>query len=276
MSIADEVFLNNLRELKKNGIWDEHPRPRYADGELAHSIFITDVYQKFDTGIVPVVSVRKTAWKTGIREIMAIYQKPTHIISELEALKVGWWKDWDIGDGTIGHRYGYTVKSWDLMNKLLNGLKANPFGRRHILNLYQESDLEETEGLYPCAFLTMWNVRKNREGELFLDCSLIQRSSDYMTASSINTIQYKALQLMVAKHLGCKAGTFSHHIMNLHCYDRHLEQLDELLLRKGQSGEPELKLNVPAGTNFYDIQVSDFSLENYHPQAPQLSFELAI
>ena len=164
------------------------------------------------------------------------------------------------------------------MNKLLDGLVNEPFSRRHIINLYQESDLQETDGLHPCAFLTEWSCRRAKDGKMYLDVSLTQRSSDFGTAYSINQIQYKALQMMVACHCGYEVGTFSHHVMNLHIYDRHEEQLKILRDTVGQENEPELILVLPKNTNFYDINVYDFKMMNYAPvkHRDKLIFEVAI
>ena len=101
------------------------------------------------------------------------------------------------------------------MNKLLKNLKDNPFSRRHIINMLQEADLNESEGLYPCAYETMWSVRKI-DGVMYLDLTLNQRSQDYIISGYINKIQYVALQLMVCSHLGYKPGNFCHYVQNLH------------------------------------------------------------
>lgn len=280
MAYADLVFLENLDILTEEGTWDENPRPKYRDGVPAHSLFITDVYVKYKPEITPIISLRHTAWKTGIREIIAIYQKQVNTIAELEDLGVKWWSDWNIGDGSIGVRYGATIKKWDLMNKLLSSLVNDPFSRRHIIDMYQYADMQETEGLHPCAFLTEWSCRRAKDGKMYLDMHLVQRSSDFGTAYSINQVQYKALQMMVACHCEYEVGTFSHHVMNLHGYDRHGDSLAELVLAESRlpEGEPKLVLNAPSGTNFYDIDINDFKMINYNPvvHEPKLEFELAI
>ena len=84
------------------------------------------------------------------------------------------------------------------MNELLDGLKNEPFSRRHIINLYQYQDLKETKGLHPCAYETIWSVRKVK-GVMYLDMTLIQRSSDYIVANQINKTQYFSLLLMVVR-----------------------------------------------------------------------------
>ena len=280
MAYADLVFLENLDDLTVDGTWDENPRPKYKDGESAHSRFTTDVYVKYKADITPIISLRHTTWRTGIREIIAIYQKQVNTIAELEGLGVKWWADWNIGDGSIGIRYGATIKKWDLMNKLLSSLVNDPFSRRHIIDMYQYADMQETGGLHPCAFLTEWSCRRAKDGKMYLDMHLVQRSSDFGTAYSINQVQYKALQMMVACHCGYEVGTFSHHVMNLHGYDRHGDSLAELVLAESKlpDGEPKLVLNAPSGANFYDIDINDFKMLNYNPvvHEPKLEFELAI
>ena len=284
MTQADKQYNELVKNILENGVLDENPRPVYKDGTSAHSRFITDIYSKYSENITPIISLRPIAWRTGIREILTIYQKQTNNIREMEDMGVGWWSDWTVNLDdvpelhNIGLRYGATVKKWNLMNKLLDGLVNEPFSRRHIINLYQESDLQETDGLHPCAFLTEWACRRAKDGKMYLDMSLTQRSSDFGTAYSINQIQYKALQMMVACHCGYEVGTFSHHVMNLHIYDRHEEQLKILRDTVGQENEPELILVLPKNTNFYDINVDDFKMMNYVPvkHRDKLIFELAI
>ena len=284
MTQADKQYNELVKNILENGVLDENPRPVYKDGTSAHSRFITDIYSKYSENITPIISLRPIAWRTGIREILTIYQKQTNNIREMEDMGVGWWSDWTVNPDdvpelhNIGLRYGATVKKWNLMNKLLDGLVNEPFSRRHIINLYQESDLQETDGLHPCAFLTEWACRRAKDGKMYLDMSLTQRSSDFGTAYSINQIQYKALQMMVACHCGYEVGTFSHHVMNLHIYDRHEEQLKILRDTVGQENEPELILVLPKNTNFYDINVYDFKMMNYAPvkHRDKLIFELAI
>ena len=283
---AEKYFLENLINLGKDGTVDENPRPKWKDGTPAHTIFINGVYESYDiaAGEFPITEVRPIPLKKALGEICWIYQDQTSDIQLLEEkYDVLWWRDWLVDETSIGVRYGETVKRYNMMNKILLSLKNNPFSRRTIMSLWQENDFAESEGLYPCAFLTMWNVsRRNGSDDLYLDLTLIQRSSDYVVAGHINKMQYVALLMMVAKHLGYKVGKFNHFTQSLHLYDRHVEQsaemfrrLDELRNRKVQS-KPQLILNVPDGTNFYDIKVSDFELIDYNPIKPQLHFPLAI
>lgn len=283
MTKADRYLGHEICDILSEGYKDVNPRPKYADGTPAHTISINQVMRKYDLskGEFPICTLRPMAWKTAIREIFAIYQKPTNDISEMEKMNINWWKPWDIGDGTIGQRYGATVKRYDLVNKLIKDIETNPYGRRKIMSLWQETDLAETEGLAPCAFLTMWNVR----GE-YLDMTLIQRSGDMLTASGaggMNEIQYATLLMMIARHTGYKAGIFCHFVQNEQIYDRHEEQAIEIFNRfkkllvheEDEIIRPELVLN-PEKNNFYDFTIEDFTLLDYEPIRPQLKLDLGI
>lgn len=257
MNRADFYYKQNLSKIKSEGVLDVNPRPRYVDGTPAHSKFITQVFEEYDIskGQFPIPTLRNTAIKTGIREILWIYQKQSNSLADAREMGIRWWDSWDVGDKTIGQRYGATVKRYDLMNNLLRNLKENPFSRRHIINLLQETDMAETEGLYPCAFETIWSVRPI-DDDLYLDVTLNQRSNDYLVAGYINKIQYVALQMMVAGHLGYKVGKFCHFVQNLHVYDRHQDAFDEIENRQYINIQPKLELKE--NKNFYDYTIDDF------------------
>lgn len=280
MTKADKYMISDIRNILENGYKDVDPRPKYEDGAPAHTISVNHVMRTYDlaAGEFPICTLRPQALKTGIREIFTIYQKPTNVLSEMEEMGVTWWGPWDIGDGTIGQRYGATVKRYDLVHELIKDIEENPYGRRKVMSLWQETDLRETPGLAPCAFLTLWNVR----GE-YLDMALIQRSGDMLTASGaggINEIQYAALLLMIAHVTGYKAGVFTHFVANEQIYDRHIDNAHEMLRRAETAPEtetlPNLLLHAAPGCAFEDITLEDFELVNYEAQKPQLKFELGI
>ena len=262
MNKADKYYFQNLSKIMSEGSWDENPRPKYSDGTPAHSRFITQVFEEYDIskGEFPITTLRNTAIKTGIKEILWIYQKQSSSLDVAREMGINWWDEWDIGDGSIGQRYGRTINKYQLMNKLLVGLIDDPFGRRHIINMYQYSDLQETPGLYPCAYETIWSVRKVGEDKV-LDMTLIQRSNDYLVASYINKVQYLALQMMVAGHCGYKVGKFCHLVQNLHIYDRHFDAVTELINRTPlETDLPYIELLE--NKNFYDYTIDDFKVHN--------------
>ena len=290
MTRADMYMEEMILRIQREGFKDINPRPKYADGTPAHTLSVNHTFRTYDLskGDFPICTLRPQAWKTGIKEIFTIYQKPTNDLEEMRNMGVGWWDEWDIGDGTIGQRYGATVKRYDLIKNLIEDIKNDPYGRRKIVSLWQEIDLHETPGLAPCAFLTIWNVR----GE-YLDMMLVQRSGDMLTASGpggINEIQYAALLMMIARHTGYKPGVFSHVVANEQIYDRHMDAAEEMLRRykkkmREESDEtlvlnhmeihPTLLLNDNK-TNFYEMTIEDFFMVNYNPVKPQLKLELGI
>ncbi len=283
MTKADRYLVEDIKNILENGYKDIDPRPKYEDGTPAHTISVNHVTRKYDLskGEFPICTLRHQAWKTGIREIFTIYKNPTNVLSEMEEMGVTWWTPWDIGDGTIGQRYGATVKRYDLVNRLIEDIRKNPYGRRKIMSLWQEADLRETPGLAPCAFLTIWNVR----GE-YLDMCMVQRSGDMLTASGaggINEIQYAAFLMMIARVTGYAPGVFTHFVANEQIYDRHVDNAHEMLRRaeekaaSGNDGEgPMLVLNKEKNCKLEDINVEDFEMINYDPMKPNLKFELGI
>ena len=291
MTKADRLLIDMIYTILDTGFKDENPRPKYADGTPAHTISVNHTYRSYNLskGEFPICTLRPMAWKTGIKEIFTIYQKPTNEIKKMEEMGVNWWGDWDIGDGTIGQRYGATVSRYDLINQLIKDIEKDPYGRRKIVSLWQETDLHETPGLAPCAFLTIWNVRKDKNNKEYLDMCLIQRSGDMLTASGpggINEIQYAALLMMIARHTGYEPGKFTHFVANEQIYDRHTDAAEELIKRyenirreefyDGPTDKrPNLILN-PEKTNFYDFTIEDFTMVNYEPIKSQLKLELGI
>ncbi|MDR0788911.1 MAG: thymidylate synthase [Bifidobacteriaceae bacterium] len=311
MNYADKIFSEHIKKIIDEGVWSENARPHYPDGTVSNSKYITDVKMKFDlsAGQFPISTLRESRIKLAIEEILWIYQDQTSDLSVLEERGVKWWGPWALEDGTIGERYGKTVANYKIIDRVLEGFEKNPWNRRSIINLWQYTDLDVPAKLPPCAFQMIFDVRRgpiNDGGDpfvkpsdeqlskapIYLDAALVQRSSDFLVAGlGINQMQYVALQMAVAKHLGFEVGTFSWNVMNLHIYDRHFEQAQELLRRyesgvgatgSGASGssagggsEIKFYLDRPAKTNFYDILGTDFKLEGYEAIGPQLKFELA-
>lgn len=204
-----------------------------------------------------------------------IYQDQSNSLDLLEnKYKVHYWNAWEVPDypanngdkRSIGERYGAIVKKHDIINKLLKQLENS---------LWDYDAFDQSDGLLPCAFQVMFDVRQV-DDTIYLDTTLTQRSNDMLVAHHINAMQYVALQLMIAKHFGWRPGNFYYFVNNLHIYDNQFEQAKELLKRTPSTQNPKLILDVPDGTNFYDITADDFKLINYNPVKPQLTFDIAI
>lgn len=276
-----------IKDILKYGFMDENPRPKYEDGTPAHTLSVNLQIRQYDIGAgeIPITSLRPIAWKSAIKEILWIYQDQSNDLDLLRSkYNVHYWDLFESKDmpGTIGKRYGYVVNKYNLINNLLDGLIKDPYGRRHVMDLYQYNELEDSDGLHPCAFCTIWNVRKSDDGITYLDMALIQRSGDLIAAScsGVNEIQYAALMMMVAKHCGYRAGRMMHLVSNEQIYTRHVEQAKEMLertekLKEEYTREPKLVLDTDK-TNFFEFTIDDFKMLNYNPIQPQLKFELGI
>ncbi len=278
MNKADRYYIDLCKRIlsEGNNTMGEKVRPKYADGTPSHTYFVNQVWEEYDLqkNEFPIITLRGIAWKSAIKEILWIYQDQSNNLDILkDKYQITWWDEWDVNHSrTIGERYGATVKRYDLVNKLLDGLKSLPYGRRHIMNLYQYADFEASAGLYPCAMETLWSVRQG-----LLDLTLVQRSSDVAMANSINKIQYVALQMMVAKATGLTPGKFCHMVQNAHIYDRHVDAINEMIARPGQEDAEQIRLVLKAEHNdFYKFTIDDFELQNYKPNTPNFKLEIAI
>ena len=281
INIADSYFKNDAIQILNNGYLDENPRPKYSDGIPAHTRSINQVYRKYDLSKnqFPFMTLRPQPWKSAIKEILWIYQDASNDLEVLRSkYNVQYWDEWDVGDGTIGSRYGETIKRHYNIGEFINDLKSNPFGRRHIIDLWQVDDFKEP-GLNPCAFLTMWNVRKTKT-TYYIDMTLVQRSGDMCAASGaggINEIQYCALMMMICKSTGYEPGIFVHFVQNEQIYDRHYDNV-RIMLSRPSLGQPILKLDTK-NTDFYKFTIDDFKLvfdHNIAKENPQLQFDLGI
>ena len=280
-SQADAYFRECLREVRDLGKWDENPRPKWADGTPAHSKFITQKTfdYRIDKGELPLISLRNTAIQGGWYDMEAIYIKQTNIIEEMHPSIHNWWAPFVVDvnvDGhsmrsSIGQTYGHTVKRYGLVDKLLKGMLENPYGRRHMMNLWQEQQqVEDPKALVPCAYETLYSLEEDLDtGNWYVDMTLSQRSQDFLMTASINPIQYVMLGKAICGHLSFHSGVeytlrkFKYNVNNLHIYDRHLFAIEELLSRPEQAGRPTIEL--PEAKDFYRYVYGDFIINMNSP-----------
>lgn len=283
MTKGDKYTKEIIERILNEGCLDKNPRPKYSDGTPAHTLSVNHGMCTYDItkDESPLITLRPIATKSSIGELLWIYQDASNNLDLLrDKYGVTWWDEWDIGNRTIGSCYGETVRREDMVKKLIKGLKEDPDGRRHIICLWQEKDFKENHGLKPCAFMTEWNVRHGRDGIDYLDMSLTQRSSDFLTAGCINQVQYLVFQHMIARHLDLKPGRFTWFYNNIQIYDRHVDQARELLSREPISCTPKIELN-PSIKDFYDftpddVKIIDYPKELIKKKNPQMKFDLGI
>ena len=269
MSYADQLFINMCRDILENGTSTEGEkvRPRWEDGSSAYTIKKFGVVNRYDLRKeFPAITLRKTALKSCMDEILWIYQKKSSNIHDLNSHV---WDEWADETGSIGKAYGYQigVKSkykegmMDQMDRVLFDLKNNPFSRRIMTNTYVHADLSEMH-LYPCAYGVTYNVTQDPgEDRLTLNIVLNQRSQDVLAANNWNVCQYAILLMMVAQVSGMVPGELVHVIADAHIYDRHVDIIRELISRPSYPA-PKVSLN-PDVRDFYQFTTDDLIVENY-------------
>ena len=276
MSLADKIFVETCRNIIDNGVWDTDlpVRPRWEDGTPAHTVKKFCIVNRYDlTKEFPIISLRRTAFKSAIDEILWIWQKKSNNIKELNSHI---WDSWADETGSIGKAYGYQLGvkhkykegEFDQVDRVLFDLKNNPSSRRIMTNIYTFADLNEMH-LYPCAYSMTFNVSGNT-----LNGILNQRSNDVLTANNWNVVQYAILLHMFAQVSGLKVGELVHVIADAHIYDRHVP-IVEKILKNPQMPAPKLWIN-PEVKNFYDFTVDDFKLEGYEFTKLEDKIEVAI
>ncbi|QOX65467.1 thymidylate synthase [Anoxybacterium hadale] len=263
MSKADYIFIQNCKDIMENGVWDTDlaVRPRWEDGTPAHTVKKFGIINRYDLKEeFPIMTLRRTYWKSALDELLWIWQKKSNDIHELSS---SIWDSWADEHGTIGKAYGYQLGvkhkypegEFDQVDRVLFDLKNNPASRRIMTNIYTFQDLHEM-GLYPCAYSMTFNVSGN-----VLNAILNQRSQDMATASNWNVTQYSLLLIMMAQATGFEAGELIHVIADAHIYDRHVPLVEEMIKR---APKPAPKLIVDQSIDdFYQFTKEHFKLEDY-------------
>ena len=263
MSLADDLFINMCKDILKNGVSTEGEkvRPKWDDGTSAYTIKKFGVVNRYDLSKeFPAITLRRTAFKSCIDEMLWIWQKKSNNVHDL---KSHIWDSWAGEDGSIGKAYGYQLGvkhkykegEMDQVDRVLFDIKNNPYSRRIMTNIYVHQDLHEMN-LYPCAYSMTFNVTDNK-----LNAILNQRSQDILAANNWNVVQYAVLMYMIAQVSGLEVGELVHVIADAHIYDRHIPIIKELIERPTYDA-PIFHMN-PEIKDFYEFKIDDFSLENY-------------
>ena len=276
MSKADEIFVQNIKDILENGFWDTDlpVRPHWEDGTPAHTVKKFCIVNRYNLQEeFPILTIRRTAYKSCIDELLWIWQKKSNNIHDLHSHI---WDSWADESGSIGKAYGYQLGvkhiypegEFDQVDRVLYDLKHNPQSRRIMTNIYNFQDLHEM-GLYPCAYSMTFNVTGDT-----LNGILNQRSNDMLTANNWNVVQYAILLMMFAQVSGLKAGTLVHVIADAHIYDRHVD-LVKKVIAKPQHKAPKLVMDTSI-TNFYDFTVDSFKLVDYEYEKLEEKIPVAI
>ena len=263
MSRADEIYRATCLDILENGFWDTdlEVRPKWADGTPAHTVKKFGVVNRYDLREeFPIMTLRRTYWKSAIDEILWIWQKKSNRLDELGSHV---WDEWAQPDGTIGKAYGYQLGvkhkypegEFDQVDRVLYDLKHNPASRRILTSIFNHADLHEL-ALAPCAYSMTFNVSGNT-----LNAILNQRSQDMLTANNWNVCQYAVLMHMMAQASGLKVGELVHVIADCHIYDRHIPAVKAMLQNEGFEA-PKFTVD-PSITDFYAFTKDSFKMEGY-------------
>ena len=262
MSYADELFIKNCKEIIENGVSDAdmNVRPKWDDGTDAFTISRFGIVNRYNLAEeFPIMTLRRTYWKSALDELLWIWQKKSNNIHDL---KSHIWDQWADENGSIGKAYGYQLGikhkykegMFDQVDRVLFDLKNNPNSRRIMTNIYNHQDLSEMN-LYPCAYSMTFSVKDGK-----LNGMLNQRSNDFLTANNWNVVQYALLVHLLAKVSGLGVGEFVHVIADAHIYDRHVPIIEELIKRPTFEAP---KLVIGDVDDFYKITENDVKVEDY-------------
>ncbi len=269
MSYADEVFIRMCKDILENGTSTEGEkvRPKWEDGTFAYTIKQFGVVNRYDLSKeFPALTLRRTALKSCVDEILWIWQQKSNNINDLHSHI---WDSWADEDGSIGKAYGYQLGvkhkykegMMDQVERVIFDLKNNPYSRRIMTNIYVHQDLHEMN-LYPCAYSMTFNVTKSQNSDkLRLNAILNQRSQDILAANNWNVCQYAVLVHMLAQVCDMEVGELVHVIADAHIYDRHVPIIRELIERPTYPA-PKFWLN-PDIHDFYQFTRNDVKLEDY-------------
>ena len=263
MSYADQVFIQNCRDILENGVWDTdlQVRPRWEDGSPAHTVKKFGIVNRYNLQEeFPILTIRRTFLKSAVDELLWIWQAKSNNVNELRTRV---WDEWADETGSIGKAYGYQLGikhhypegDMDQVDKALYDLKHNPASRRIMTNIYNFADLSEM-ALYPCAYSMTFNVSGNT-----LNAILNQRSQDMLAANNWNVCQYAVLTHMFAQVSGLVPGELVHVIADAHIYDRHVPVIEDIIKNQPKAA-PKFTLDKSVD-DFYKFTRDSFTLENY-------------
>ncbi|MFZ8934771.1 MAG: thymidylate synthase [Bacteriovoracaceae bacterium] len=263
-----EQYLNLMRKIR-----DEGSKKEDRTGTGTISLFGHQM--RFDlTKGFPLVTTKKTHLRSIIHELLWFLKGETNI-EYLKENKVRIWDEWADENGELGPVYGAQWRRWinkdgkefDQVTSLIDGLKNNPYSRRHIISAWNVGEIDNM-ALPPCHCFVQFYVHDNK-----LSCQLYQRSADVFLGVPFNIASYSLLTMMVAQVTGLEAYEFVHTFGDAHLYLNHLEQA-ELQLQREPRALPKMRIN-PNVKSIFDFNIDDFTLEGYEPH-PHIKAEVSV
>ena len=259
-SLADHPewqYLNLLRDILDNGI---ERGDRTGTGTLG--VFGRQMRFDLSKGF-PLLTTKKLHLKSIIVELLWFLRGETNI-GWLKDNGCSIWDEWADEAGELGPVYGKQWRSWaapngesiDQIARLIEGLKTNPNGRRHIVSAWNPADIEDM-ALPPCHCLFQFFVADGK-----LSCQLYQRSADVFLGVPFNIASYALLTMMMAQVTGLKPGEFIHTLGDAHLYLNHIDQAKLQLTREPL---PLPTMTIAARPDLFAFEAADFVLSDYAP-----------
>tara|TARA_B100000575_G_scaffold287014_1_gene284649 strand:- start:8439 stop:9269 length:831 start_codon:yes stop_codon:yes gene_type:complete len=232
----------------------------------------------------PAITTKKLAWKSVVSELLwfiegsnderrlaeILYQDKRENIEEKKTIwtqnaESDYWKPNAKFKGDVGNIYGVQWRNFngeDQLKNLIDSLKNDPNGRRHIISSWNPPELKNMS-LPACHVFSQFFISEGK-----LSCQLYQRSCDMFLGVPFNIASYSLLTHMLARECNLKVGSFIHSLGDFHIYEEHFDQVKIQLSRKPK----ELPILYFDTKNFFNYSVSDFKLINYqhHPKIEAL------
>ena len=267
----EQKYLDLMQEVYQAGEWRSD---RTNTG--VSSLFGRQVVYDLKDGF-PLLTTKKIHWKSVVHELLWFLSGSTNI-KYLQDNGVHIWDSWCDKDGDLGPVYGWQWRYWgykgnpddycDQIQILIDGIRANPYSRRHIVTAWNPSDIWDM-ALPPCH--CFWQIYVHQNGEI--DLQLYQRSADIFLGVPFNIASYSLLLMMIAQVTGYRAGRFIHTMGDLHLYRNHV---DAYFIQKDRTilPPPTVTLNYEI-KSIFDFKFEDIDLDNYNPH-PAIKAPVAV
>lgn len=278
MTYVDDIFVDNALEILDQE-WEVDNRAKWKDGSEVKTKRILQVVNKYDLSKgFPATSLRDINIEANIDEICWIYMKMSNYVEHLNSRI---WDSWANEQWLIKNAYGYQIAKSTMghesqMHYVLHEIKNNPTSRRIMMNMFNAGDqlIKAKESLIECAYATHFSVK---DGKLHM--TLIQRSGDFLTAAGSggwNVTQYAALQCAIAKECNLQLGILTHLVQDLHMYNKHQDQVLEMIRRYNEQDDYELPQLRIADKPFFELTAQDFELVGYKNHGKIGKVEVAV
>jgi thymidylate synthase len=254
LSQIDEQYKKLVMDIIKNGYYAGNRTSDMTKKVFGRTLRF-NLQQEF-----PMLTLKHTGIKTLTQEMLWIYQQGSNDVRWLNERGIKIWDEWKLEDETIGLAYGYQIRKYDQVNKLIHTLKTNPQSRRMMINLWNVEDLDQM-ALTPCMFGHIADVNDGR-----LNWHTTIRSSDVALGLPYNIAQVAVLVHMIAQVTNLQVGELMISITNAHLYEQHFEPL-KVIFKRYPYEAPTLWLN-PKITNFEDFTIDDVKLIGYERHSP--------